>query len=159
MQARVKFGLIVGLIGLVLNTCVSFAFGFCGPVTALIAGAVAGWLTARAEAAPTKSENAKAGAIAGAIAGALVLIGQLCGVAGTLVLALNTGVTLVGSLPRPGDTGGMVGFWLGGLGAGACFGLFGVMLAAGAGALVGYVSAPTRGAVPPVPPAQTSWPQ
>ncbi len=153
MQPRVKFGLIVGIIGLVLNSCVSLAFGICGPVMSLVAGAVAGFLTARAEAAPTQAGNAKAGAISGAIAGALVLLGQLCGAAGALVLALNMDFApLGGSLPNPGDTGGMIGFWLGGLGIGACFGLLGVVLAAGAGALIAYLTTPSRPAIPPPPP-------
>ena len=42
MQPRTRIGLLVGVIGLVLNICVSGFIGFGGPLLSLIAGDVAG---------------------------------------------------------------------------------------------------------------------
>ena len=41
MQPRTRIGLIVGVIGLVLNICVAGFIGFCGPVLSLVAGGIA----------------------------------------------------------------------------------------------------------------------
>ena len=79
MRPRVKYGLIVGIIGLILNTCVSVALGVCGPLTALAAGAAAGFLAAREEQAAEQANGARLGAISGGIAGGLVFVGQLIG--------------------------------------------------------------------------------
>jgi hypothetical protein len=49
LTPRVKYGLIVGAVGLVLNTCFSAIISCCGPLAALLAGAVAGALAAREE--------------------------------------------------------------------------------------------------------------
>lgn len=49
MQPRVRIGLIVGAIGLVLNICVAGFVGFCGPFFSLLAGGIAGFLTAQQE--------------------------------------------------------------------------------------------------------------
>ena len=69
MQPRMRMGLIVGVIGLALNVCVSGFIGLCGPLVSLIAGAVAGFFAAQQEKLGTKGEGARAGAIAGAVAG------------------------------------------------------------------------------------------
>ena len=42
MKPRVKYGLRVGVAGLMLNMCVSAAMGVCGLVMSLLAGATAG---------------------------------------------------------------------------------------------------------------------
>jgi hypothetical protein len=145
MSPKIKYGLIVGVVGLVVNICVSAAVGVCGPFTALIAGGVAGFLTAQAEKTSTKGDGARAGAVAGVVAGALVLVGQLIGSIGALFYFQSTGTpTLFGELPQAGDTAGQVGFWIGGLGFGFCAGLFGVALGALAGAGAGYLGTPAQ---------------
>ena len=49
MQPRIKMGLIVGVIGLALNVCVSGFIGLCGPLVSLLAGGLAGFLAAQQE--------------------------------------------------------------------------------------------------------------
>ena len=73
MKPRVKYGLSVGVAGLLLNACVSAAMGACGLVMSLLVGAIAGFLTGQAEKAPEPSHGARLGAISGLIAGGLVL--------------------------------------------------------------------------------------
>ena len=68
MQPRVKYGLIVGIVGMILNICVAAALGVCGPLMALVAGAAAGFLAAREERAADKADGARLGAISGTIA-------------------------------------------------------------------------------------------
>ncbi|MFN8387746.1 MAG: hypothetical protein U0V48_08355 [Anaerolineales bacterium] len=137
MKPRVKLGLIVGAIGLVLNICVSAFVGFCGPVFSLVAGGVAGFLAAQQEKLGIKSEGARAGATAGGIAGGLMILGQLLGGIGTLVYFQMQGAdTLFGAVPTGGSSS--VGYYLGGLATGLCFGLIGAALAAGTGAGAGY---------------------
>jgi hypothetical protein len=151
MQARTRIGLIVGVIGLILNTCVAGLFGFCGPVLALIAGAIAGWFAVRQEKPLTKNEGARAGATAGGIAGGLIIIGQILGGIGALVFMQASGSpTILGPLPElTGDPAAQVGFYAGGLGTALCFGIVGALLAAGAGAGAGYLTTTDQPMMPP----------
>ncbi len=144
MKPSIKFGLIIGVIGLVLNACVSTAFGICGPIMSLIAGAVSGFLTAQQVKAATKSDGARAGVIAGLVTGALVFVGQLIGAIGALVLIQNTGMNLpFGHVPVPAaGASEQIVYYLGGLGTGACFGVVGIALSALAGAGAAYLSTP-----------------
>lgn len=145
MTTQVKFGLIVGVIGLVVNICVSTLLGICGPVIALLGGGIAGFLTAQAEQAATRSDGARLGAIAGGIAGGLVFIGQLIGGLGALTLIQATGMQpFFGELPSASDPAGQLGYWLGGLGVGMCFGVFGLFLSALTGAGAGYLGTPEQ---------------
>ena len=64
MQPRTRIGLIVGMIGLVLNICVAGFVGFCGPFLALVAGGIAGFFAAQQEKPLTKNEGARLGATA-----------------------------------------------------------------------------------------------
>ena len=140
MQPRTRIGLIVGAIGLVLNICVSGFIGLCGPLVSLIAGGVAGFFAAQQEKPGTKSEGARAGATAGGIAGGLIIIGQLIGGIAALAYMQYSGMqTIFGQVPATGDPASSIGFYLGGLGTGICFGLVGAALAAGAGAGAGYL--------------------
>jgi len=140
MQPKVKFGLITGAIGLVINVCISAAIGLCGPFVALLAGAAAGFFTAQAEKPPSKNDGARSGAIAGAIAGGLTLLGQLVGVVIILFLTLSTGIEpIIGTLPESSDMAGQAFFWIAGIGVGLCFGMVGVLLSALAGAGTGYL--------------------
>ncbi len=138
MRPRVKMGLIVGVAGLILNSCVSFALGLCGPFASLLAGGVAGYFAASQEKPATKNEGARSGAIAGGIAGAFMIIGQIIGGAVALTVQQSTGtVPLVGSVES--DLASQATFYLTGAMTGVCFGLVGAALAAGAGAGVGYM--------------------
>lgn len=143
MQPRIKFGLIVGAIGLVLNVCVSAFIGICGPFATLIAGGVAGYLAAQAEKAPTKGAGAQLGGLSGAIAGGLMLIGQLCGGVLALTFIQTQRIPMFGTEPPDlGDGTATVMYYAFGLGTGLCFGLIGVALGAAGGAGAGYLGTP-----------------
>lgn len=151
MQARTRVGLIVGVIGLVLNICVAGFLGFCGPVLSLIAGAVAGFLAAQREKPITKNEGARAGAIAGGIAGALIILGQIIGGMAALFYMQASGTsTPFGQLPDlAGDPASQIGFYAGGVGTALCFGIVGAVLAAVAGAGAGYLATTEQPMTPP----------
>lgn len=144
MKARFKIGLIVGLVGLVLNVCASIVSGLCGPAVAFVAGAVAGYFTGRQEKALTKSAGAQAGAISGAVAGAFMIVGQILGGIVSLAYLQSTGASLpFGTIPSPSaDMNEQLTFYLSGVGAACCFGLVGVVLAAVTGAAGGYLGTP-----------------
>jgi hypothetical protein len=145
VKPRVKYGLIVGIIGLMLNACVSAALGLCGPLLALLAGGAAGFLAAQGERASSQTDGARLGAVAGGIAGALTLIGQLLGGVGMLVLFQRSGLSLpFGTIPDPSaDASRQLMYYISGLGLGTCLGLTGVVLAALGGAGAGYLGTPT----------------
>jgi hypothetical protein len=148
MQPRIKIGLIVGVIGLALNACISGLIGLCGPFASLIAGAVAGYFAANQEKLPTKSEGAKAGAIAGAITGGLMIIGQIIGGIVAITIQQSTGnIPFVGSIDS--SMGSQAVFYISGITAGLCFGLFGTALAAGSGAGAGYLATPDQPLITP----------
>jgi hypothetical protein len=155
MKPRIKIGLIAGIIGLVLNACVATLVGLCGPAVALLAGAVAGFLTAQQEKPSSKTEGARAGAVAGAITGGLVIVGQIIGGIGALALIQFSGIRIrFGSVPTPADgVSSQVIYYLSGMATAFCFGIVGALLAAGAGAGTGYLTTPEQ-PVPPVDPAQ-----
>ena len=134
MKPRVKVGLIVGAIGAVLNICVAGFVGICGPVVLLLAGAVAGFFAAQQEKLETKAEAAHAGATAGAIAGGLIILGQVIGGVGALAYMQASGTQLpFGIIPSESDAGSAQ-LILSGAGSAFCFSIFGILLAAGAGA-------------------------
>lgn len=151
MQPRTRIGLIVGVIGLVLNICVAGFVGFCGPFLSLIAGGIAGFLAAQREKPFAKNEGARAGATAGGIAGALIIIGQIIGGMGALAYMQASGTpTLFGQLPDiTSDPATQIGFYAGGVGTALCFGVIGALLAAGAGAGAGYLATSDQPTIPP----------
>lgn len=151
MQPRVRIGLIVGAIGLVLNICASGLFGVCGPLLSLIAGGVAGYFAVQREKPTVKQEGRRVGATSGGIAGGLMILGQIIGGIGALFYIQSTGgATPFGTVPPlSGDPAALAGFYLGGLGTGVCFGIIGALLAAGAGAGVGYFTTQDQPAAPP----------
>jgi hypothetical protein len=151
MQPRTRIGLIVGVIGLVLNICVAGFVGFCGPFFSLIAGGIAGFMAARQEKPFGKNEGARAGATAGGIAGALIILGQVIGGMGALAYMQASGVTPpFGQLPDlSGDPATQIGFYAGGIGTALCFGVIGALLAAGAGAAAGYLATSDQPTTPP----------
>jgi hypothetical protein len=146
MSPRIKFGLIAGVIGLVLNICIATAMGICGPLVALLAGAAAAFFTVQSEQPATKGDGARTGAIAGSIAGFLVLIGQMIGGLGALLFIQNSDVVMpFGTIPAPSaDVSQQLVYYLSGLAAGACFGLVGIVAAALAGAAAGYLGTSDR---------------
>lgn len=150
MQPRTRIGLIVGVIGLVLNICVAWYLGFCGPVLSLIAGGIAGFFATQQEKPLTKNEGARVGATAGGIAGALIILGQIIGGIGTLVTMQSSGAqTPFGQIPDLGDPASSIGFYAGGLVTAVCFGIIGALLAAGAGAGAGYLATTDQSMTPP----------
>ncbi len=146
MTPRIKFGLITGVAGLLLNICVATMLGICGPFVGLLAGAVAGLVTGLQEKLPTRRDGAIAGAVSGGIAGALVLVGQLIGAFGALALLQNSEVELpFGQIPGPQATDVEQFFFFGGaVFTGICFGIVGLGMAAVAGAVAGYLGTPGR---------------
>ncbi len=149
MKPRIKVGLLVGAIGLVLNICVAGFMGICGPFVSLIGGALAGFFTARQEHPLVKGDGAKAGAIAGAIAGGIIVIGQIIGGVIALAFVQFNGKSIFGAVPPPtADASQQVIYYVTGMFTGLCFGLVGAVLAALAGAAAGYFGSPDQ---PPSP--------
>ncbi len=151
MQPRTRIGLIVGVIGLVLNICVAGFIGFCGPFLSLVAGGIAGFFATQQEKPLTKNEGARVGATAGGIAGALIILGQIIGGIGALFYMQSSGTpTPFGQLPDlSSDPATQIGFYAGGIGTAVCFGLIGALLAAGAGAGAGYLATSDQPITPP----------
>ncbi|HDD24595.1 MAG TPA: hypothetical protein ENF52_04060 [Chloroflexi bacterium] len=154
MKTYLKMGLIVGLIGLVLNVCVAVVFGLCGPLVAIIVGAAAGLLTVQQEKTTlaAKSDGAREGALSAGIAGALVLIGQVLGAIGALILIQNSNVpALWGNVPTPSaEVTNQAMYYLGGMATGVCFGLVDVVLSVLTGALAGYLGTPIQPVSPTI---------
>src|SRR5688572_29533130 len=150
MQPRTRIGLIVGVIGLVLNICVAGFIGFCGPFLSLVAGGIAGFFATQQEKPLTKNEGARVGATAGGIAGGLIILGQIIGGVGALAYMQSTGATTpFGQMPELGDPATSIGFYAGGIGTALCFGVIGALLAAGAGAGAGYLATSNQPMIPP----------
>lgn len=150
MQPRTRIGLIVGVIGLVLNICVAGFVGICGPFFSLLAGGVAGFLAVQREKPLTKNSGARIGATAGGIAGGLIIIGQIIGGLGALAYMQSSGATLpFGQMPELGDPAAQAGFYAAGVGTALCFGIIGALLAAGAGAGAGYLGTSDQPSMPP----------
>lgn len=151
MQPRTRIGLIVGVIGLVLNICVAGFIGFCGPFLSLVAGGIAGFFATQQEKPLMKRDGARVGATAGGIAGALIILGQIIGGIGALVYMQTSGVqTPIGQIPDlAGDPATQIGFYAGGIGTALCFGVIGALLAAGAGAGAGYLATTEQPMTPP----------
>jgi hypothetical protein len=141
MNPKIRIGLIVGAVGLVLNIIVAAVMGLCGPFVALLAGAIAGFLAAQQTAPASKGDGARDGAIAGGVAGALVFVGQIIGGVLVLFLIQNTDITpVIGSVPEataPGQN--QLLYYLAGLGTGTCFGIVGIAASALGGAAGGYL--------------------
>ena len=155
MQPRTRAGLIIGVIGLIINICVAGFVGFCGPFFSLIAGGVAGFFAVQQEKPLTKNNGARVGATAGGIAGGLMIIGQIIGGLGALAYMQSSGTTLpFGQMPELGDSAAQVGFYAAGVGTALCFGIFGTLLAAGAGAAAGYLGTSDQPTMSP--PSQNS---
>ena len=140
MKPFLKYGLIVGVVSFVIIIPVAILMGICGPFVSVAGGAIAGFLTAHFGNINVKKTGAKQGALAGAIAGGFTFVGQT--LSGFLALALIQATEtplLFGEAPTINSPAAeQMLFYIGGIGAGACFGLIGLGVAAGFGALAGY---------------------
>ena len=141
MKPFLKYGLIVGAVSLIIVVPISLLVGICGPFVSVIGGAVAGFLTAHFGNINIKKIGAQQGALAGLVTGGFTFIGQIVG--GILVLTwiqATDAQLLVGEAPTFNSpaTEQMI-YLASGIGAGACFGLIGLGVAAGFGALAGYL--------------------
>ena len=139
MTAKVRWGLIAGLVGLFINTLASLVFPFCGPIASFGIGIIAGFFVSQQEPATTKGEGAQDGAITGLIAGAFILLGQIIGAATNLAIAQTEQYGLIfGPLPDLSSPEGQAIYWLIGIGVGLCFGLVDMFACVLGSALVGY---------------------
>jgi MFS family permease len=140
MKARIRIGLIVGAISLVVTTVISALMGICGPGVSLIAGAIAGYIASKKESPATKSDGGKIGAIAGVITGGMGLIGQIIGG----ILALTLLPPLMESLGNNSysqiSSNDPIIYWLSGMGTSLCFSVGGIILSTLSGAGTGYIS-------------------
>ena len=159
MSRPIKIGLFVGGIGMVINACVATLLGLCGPVVALIAGGIAGYLVGSKVVG--QSQATKDGALSGLVAGGLLLVGQFLG--GVVALLLVQHMPVESSwlqVPQAGSSDSTF-YYLGGLGAGVCFGIIDLALATLGGALAGRFSAQEAPLAPPVEedfPAEEDFP-
>jgi len=153
MKPRIRIGLMVGAVALILNLVVAFVLGLCSPVLAAVAGAVAGWFTAREENSGNKGEAAKAGALSGVLTGILMLVGQVVGGIVVLYLMQKFDLPVAFTGTRPSQLAGAesAGFYVGGLLSGLCFGALDIAAAATAGAVVGFLTT-TQAEPDPLPP-------
>ncbi|HMO59529.1 MAG TPA: hypothetical protein PKC19_19410 [Roseiflexaceae bacterium] len=137
MNPAIRNGLLVGGIGILINAAMSALLGFCGPFVTLIAGGVAGLLTARALAQTPRSPVATQGAVAGALTGGLMLIGQMIGAVGAVMIIQASGSPLL-----IGDASdiGTPAFRVGAIGIAICFGIVGIIFGALAGAGAAYLA-------------------
>jgi hypothetical protein len=143
MTARIRWGLIAGVVGLFVNTLASLVFAFCGPIVSFGIGIVAGLIVTQREPATSKGEGAQGGAITGLIAGAFILLGQIIGAIGNLVFAQMVEYeSIFGTLPDLSSPEGQTLYWVIGIGVGLCFGLVDTLACVLGGALIGYIRTP-----------------
>lgn len=143
MTARIRWGLIAGVVGLFVNTIASLVFAFCGPIVSFGIGIVAGFIVTQREPATSKGEGAQGGAITGLIAGAFILLGQIIGAIGNLVFAQMVEYeSIFGTLPDLSSPEGQTLYWVIGIGVGLCFGLVDTLACVLGGALIGYIRTP-----------------
>jgi len=151
MKPEVKFGLIMGAVGLFANMIVAAIFGFCGPLFSIAIGAVTGFLLTTSNTFPDKSDAARSGGIAGLIAGVGLLVGQLIAVTVVLTLLPALGVEpLVGTAPTPGRPDEFLAYAAGGAGVGLCCGVMDIFAAAGGSAGIAYLTAKEEASTPSV---------
>jgi hypothetical protein len=143
MTAKVRWGVIIGIVGFFVNTIASLIFAFCGPIVSLGIGLIAGFIVSHKEPARTRGEGAQQGALTGLIAGAFILLGQIIGAIGNLVFAQMVEYEpIFGTLPELSSPEGQAFYWLIGIGVGVCFGLVDTLACVLGGALIGYARTP-----------------
>jgi hypothetical protein len=143
MTARIRWGLIAGVVGLFVSTLASLVFAFCGPIVSFGIGSIAGFIVTKQEPATSKGEGAQDGAITGLIAGSIILLGNLVGAISNLAYA-QTGKyeSIFGPLPDLSSAEGQTNYWLIGIGVGLIFGLIDALACVLGGALIGYIRSP-----------------
>jgi len=141
MRPRIKTGLIVGVIGFVLIIFQS-GTGISRILTTMIASAIAGFLASQQERLLvnkerlySKKKSTRAGAIAGGITGTFMLIGQLV----SMIIAVTIGLETK-SLSQASNASWTNFYYSTALVSGFCFGVLGILLAIGAGAIAGNIS-------------------
>jgi hypothetical protein len=160
MKPFLKFGLLVGVIAMLVTIPVAALLGICAPLVAAIAGAAAGFLAVSSDKTLPKADGVKTGALAGGISGACTLIGQVIGGVAIMLIVQFTGMQLAfGSVPSASaEPAELIGYYAGGAGTVCCLGILGLALGAGAGALAGLLisrqGAKPAAPPPPAPPAQ-----
>lgn len=143
MSAKVRWGVIIGIVGFFANTLASLIFAFCGPIVSFAIGLAAGFIVSQQDPAPTRGEGAQKGAVTGLIAGGFILLGQIIGAIGNLVFAQMVEYEpIFGTLPDLSSPEGQAFYWLIGIGVGVCFGLVDTLACVLGGALVGYARSP-----------------
>lgn len=127
MKPRIMFGLIFGVLGMLLNIYASvLIWTLCGcqPIIFLAGGA--GLLTGSRERAQTRVAGGKAGAVAGAITGILIFVGQFLGMILTAAIQSSS----------PAEIPTVIISML-------LLGCLSMLLAAGVGAAAAYITTPT----------------
>jgi hypothetical protein len=145
MKPAIRIGLLTGAIALIPAICATLLSAVCGPVAAVVAGAAAGFFTGKNK-ETMKSDAVRLGATAGALSGIIVFLAQLVGVALTLVYFQTSGAPSIfgTAVPSSADPAAQMGYYVGGLATGFCFGGVGLVLAAVAGAGTAYMAAPEK---------------
>lgn len=145
MSQKVKFGLIIGVVALILTVFASIICGLFGPFLAVLGGALAAFLAIR-QTATSKQEAAQDGAIAGLVVGAMMTVGQLIAAAINIIITRNTNTQpIIGTLPGPDQ---QYLYWIMGPAVGLCFGIADVIAAMLGGAGAGYLTAPKQSDTP-----------
>jgi len=141
MRPEVKYGLILGIASFFITFIMASIAGVCGPFGSIAAGAVAGYLAAK-EAQPNKTRSTKIGGSAGGLAGVFGTVGQLIATIVTLSLlpSMLDDSTPLGAIVTESAAATPALFWISGMGTGLCFGIVGVLFAAGAGAGIAYMT-------------------
>ena len=139
MNKSLKFGLIVGVVGLVIIIPISVLLGICGPGVSLLGGAVAGFLTGLFGKYINRMDGAKSGIVAGLISGFIMLFGQVLAGILALVFFQTTKMPIFGVRPDYSSPTAMITYYSSGLGTGVCFGVIGILFSALAGFLGGLI--------------------
>lgn len=144
MRVWLRYGLLCGAGGILLDLALTPWMAFCTPLVSLSAGGLAGYLAARRADLPTQGMGARLGARAGGFAGVLILGGQL--LASLLVYFIYQPGGFSNPLvytPVPGDPFWLQAFYFSaGFGLVVAFSATGALLALMAGAALGYFASP-----------------
>lgn len=138
MTARVRWGMIVGIVGMFVNTFASLVVALSGPILSFIFGIIAGLVVTRKEPASSKGKGAQQGAITGLIAGGLIFLGQVIGAVANLIYAqMPAYESLFGPVPELTTPQGQTSYWVIGIGVGLIFGLIDTLACVLGGSIIG----------------------
>jgi hypothetical protein len=136
----IKSGLITAAVNLVLLTIVGWLFALCGPCLAIFIGLGAGYLAGLFDKPATNNLAVRAGAGAGAIGGVGAIVGHLIGGSITMLITPpEQAAAIYRSLGIDIDVSNTAAYYAGGFGTACCFGIVGLALMAGLGALGGML--------------------